>query len=180
MVLNSIAGLIVGDLIYQGSTIYSPITAIDASSNTVTINDAKNWSAGSATIYKSIGCEVEWVNQACGNPGIDKLFQEVMIMFREQQFNYASVSFYTDLVGGYSNSTISGSYGGNLWGTFLWGSIAWGGVQRPKPVRVFIPREKSRGTLLSIKFTHRVGYGKFSLNGFSLVYDFVSERANRS
>lgn len=180
VVLNSIAGLAIGDLIYQSSTVYSPITAIDASSNTVTINDAKTWSIGATTIYKSINCEVEWVNQSCGNPGIDKLFQEVMVMFREQKFNLATVSFYTDLVGGYSNSTIYGSYGGNLWGTFLWGAIAWGGTQRPKPIRVFVPREKSRGTLLSIKFTHRVGYGKFSLNGFSLVYDFVSERSSRS
>lgn len=179
VVLNTISGLSVGDLIYQSSTVYSPITAIDASINTVTVNDSKTWSLGAASVYKSINCEVEWVNQSCGNPGIDKLFQEVMILFREQQFNTATVSFYTDLVGGYSNSTITGNYGGGLWGTFTWGSIPWGGTQRPKPIRTFIPRDKSRGTLLSIKFTHRIGYGKFSLNGFSLQYDFVSERANR-
>lgn len=180
VVLNSISGLSVGDLIYESTTKYSPITAIDSSSNTVTVNDAKTWTLGATTIFKSINCEAEWVNQTCGNAGVDKHFQEVLVMFREQQFNQATVSFYTDMVGGYSNSIISGNYGGTVFGTFPWGSIVWGGVVRPKPIRVSVPRDKSRGTLLSIKFTHRVGYGKFSLNGFSLMYDFVSERANRS
>lgn len=180
VVLNTIAGLSAGDLLYSSSTVYSPIVSIDSATNTVTMNDTKSWSAGAITIYKGINCEVEWTNQACGNPGIDKIFQEMMLLFREQQFNQATVSFYTDLVGGYSNTNITGNYGGGLWGTFAWGDIPWGGLIRPKPIRVFIPREKSRGTLISTKFTHKVGYGKFSLNGFSLTYDFVSERANRA
>lgn len=177
--LNMIDGLSVGDLLYQSSILYSPIIAIDATTSTVTVNDSKAWSVGVVSAYKGISCEIEWVNQSCDNPGIDKHFQEVLIMFREQQFNYATVSFYTDLVGGYSNSTIRGTYGGGLWGSFAWGSIPWGGTQRPKPLRITVPRDKSRGTLLSIKFAHRVGYGNFSLNGYSLIYDFVSERANR-
>lgn len=178
--LNTVAGLTVGDLVYQSSILNSPIVSIDASTNIVVVNDVKVWTLGATTIYQGINCEIEWVNQACGNPGIDKLFQEVAILFREQQFNYATVSFYTDLVGGYSNSTITGNYGGGLWGGFAWGGVPWGGVQRPKPIRVFVHRDKSRGTLISIKFTHRVGYGKYAVNGFSLGYEFVSERANKA
>lgn len=180
LVLNTVDGLSVGDLFYENSTVYSPIIEIDSASNSVTLNDAKTWSLGSVSVFKGINCQLEWASQTCGNPGIDKLFQEVMFLFREQQFNTATVSFYTDLVGGYSNSTITGSYGGGLWGAFIWGAIPWGGIQRPKPIRVFVPRDKTRGTMLSVKFTHRVGYGKFSLNGFSLQYDFVSERSNRA
>ena len=178
--MNNVAGLSVGDLVYQSATLYSPITAIDFSINAVTINDSKVWTIGATSVFKGINCEIEWVNQSCGNPGIDKRFQEIQILFRQQSFNRATLSFYTDMSGGYTNSTILGTYGAGLWGTFLWGSVPWGGVSRPKPIRALIPREKSRGTLISIKFTHRVGYGLFALNGFSLTYDFVSERSNRA
>jgi hypothetical protein len=179
LVLNDTAELSIGDLIYSSSTVYSPITAIDASTSTVTLNDSKTFSVGAVSVYKAISCEVEWANQSCGNPGIEKLFQETTLLFREQQFNSASVLFYTDMSGGYSASTITGNYGGGVWGAFAWGSLPWGGVIRPKGIRVFVPREKSRGTLLSIKFNHKVGYGKFALNGFSLQYEFVSERINK-
>lgn len=180
VVLNTVVGLNPGDLLTQSTTIYSPIVSIDSSTNTVVINDEKSWTIGSVTALKSIFCQIEWVNQTGGNPGVEKLFQEVAILFRENQFTTATVGFFTDLLGGYLNSTIFGSYGGNLWGGFSWGSVPWGGLIRPKPIRVFVPRDKSRGSLLSIRFTHQVGYGKFSLNGFTLQYEVVSERMNKA
>lgn len=180
VVLNTIAGLAVGDLLYSSTTVYSPITDIDTANNSVTVNDTKTWSVGAITVLQGINCEVEFINQYCGNPGLDKLFQECQLLFREQQFNYATISFYTDLVGGYSNSTISGNYGGGTWGMFDWGTTPWGGIQRPKPIRAFVPRDKSRGTLLSIKYSCRVGFSKWSLNGYSLYFDNVSDRLNRA
>lgn len=178
IVLNSVVGLQVGDLIYMNSSVFSPITEIDVISNSVTVNDVKDWS-GSIKVYKAINTQVEWVNQSCGNPGVDKHFQELSLLFREQNFNRATVSFYTDISGGYSNSTILGNYGGGLWGSAPWGALPWGGIIRPKPIRVFVPREKSRGSIISIRFSHRVGFGSFSINGTSLQYEFVSERMNR-
>lgn len=176
--LNTVVGLTVGDLVYMNSSIFSPIIEIDVVSNSVTVNDAKAWDS-SITIYKGINAQVEWVNQSCGNPGVDKHFQELSLLFREQNFNKATVSFYTDISGGYSNSTILGNYGGGLWGSAPWGSLPWGGIIRPRPIRVFVPREKSRGSIISIRFSHRVGFGSFSINGTSLQYEFVSERMNR-
>ncbi len=176
--LNTVAGITVGDLVYMNSSVFSPVTEIDVINNSVTVNDENVWS-GSITVYKAIQCQTEWSNQTCGNPGIDKHYQELALLFRTQNFNLASVSFYTDMSGGYSNSTITGSYGGGLWGAGSWGSTLWGGVVRPKPIRVTVPREKSRGSLLSIRFQHRVGFGAFSINGYSLQYTFVSERMNR-
>lgn len=180
VVLNSVDGLAVGYLVYSSSTNYSPIVDIDASSNTITLNDSKTWAAGSVQVFKAIDCQLEFINQSCDNPGIDKHFQEVAFLFREQQFNLATVSFYTDLSGGYESNEILGNYGGGTWGSFAWGEIPWGGIQRPKPIRIFVPMEKSRGTLLSIKFSHMVGFGRWSLNGYSLHYDFISERLNVS
>lgn len=179
LVLNTTAGLTVGDLLYQSSTLYSPIVSIDSTTNTVVVNDSKTWSIAAVTAYKGIDCQVEWVNQTGDNPGLEKQFEELQLLFREQQFNYANVSFYTDLSGGYESVQITGNYGGGLWGLFAWGSIPWGGISRPKPIRMFVPREKSRGTLLSVKFSCRVAYSKWSLNGFTLFYDSTSERSNK-
>lgn len=180
IVLNSISGLEVGDLVYQSSVLNSPILSIDGVTNTVTVYDEKSWTVGSCTVNKAIATHVEWVNQHCGNPGIDKQFQEIVFMFKKQSFIESTVGFYTDLSGGYKYSSLTGMYGTGVWGANPWGTDLWGGVTRPKPIRVFIPREKSRGTLLVITFQNRFAYSEFVIQGMSLQFDFVSERLNRA
>lgn len=180
VVLNSVSGIQVGDLLYQDSIINSPILEIDSGTNTVTVYDTKMWSIGSVTVNKAIDCSVEWVNQHCGNPGVDKQFQEVAFLFKIQSFVESTVGFYTDISGGYSYSTLNGMYGTGVWGASPWGTDLWGGVTRPKPIRVLIPREKSRGTLIVMQFENRFAYSEFAIQGLSLHYDFVSERLNRA
>lgn len=180
VVLNTTAGLETGYLLYSSSTVYSVITAISPSTNTVTVNDVKTWPAGSITVNKVIDCEFEYVAQHFDNPGVMKHFQEAALLFREANFITGLLSFYTDLSGGYTDTTINGNFGTGLWGLFPWGSIPWGGVIRPKPIRVFVPREKSRGSLLSVKLNIANAYAQWSLNGISLHYDFVSERTTRA
>jgi len=180
VVLNKVLLLDVGYLLYQSASVYSVITAIDAATNTVTVNDSRAWTMGTVTIYKSITSVLEYTAQHFQNPGVMKHFQEVAMLFRETNFVSGVLSFFTDLSGGYSNTTFYGTYGSGLWGLFLWGQIPWGGTTRPRPVRVFVPREKSRGTILSPKITIANGYSKWSLNGISINYEWVSERTSRS
>jgi hypothetical protein len=180
VVLNSANGLDVGYLLYKDASNYAVITDIDQSTNTVTVNDDITWDIGAITVLKSIECELEYYSQHFKNPGVMKLFQEVAMLYRETSFFSGIISFYTDLSGGYSETTFSGNYGGNGWGSFAWGNNAWGNLQRPKPIRAFVPREKSRGTLLSVKITQRDAFSKWSINGLSLQYDWVSERVSRS
>lgn len=180
VVLNTVSGLEVGDLLYQSLSLNSPIESIDASTNTVTVYDSKMWTVGPVTANKAIDCHVEWVNQHCGNPGIDKLFQEVSFLFKKQSFVTSSIGFYTDLSGGYEYTDITGVYGTGVWGASPWGTDLWGGVTRPKPIRVFVPREKSRGTLIVFRFENRFAYSEFAIQGLSLQFDFVSERLNRA
>lgn len=180
VVLNTTAGLDVGYLLYSSASVFSVITAVSASTNTVTVNDIRTWTPGSITVNKVITCVIEYTSQHFNNPGVMKHFQEVALLFRETNFIDGVISFFTDLSGGYENTTFYGNYGGALWGLFLWGSIPWGGAIRPKPIRVFVPREKSRGSLLSPKMTIANGYAKWALNGLSIQYEWVSERTSRS
>lgn len=180
VVLDSTVGVDIGDVLYQTSTIYSIITEINYASNLVTTATAATWSVAAATILKAIDCEVEFVAQHFGNPGVMKHFQEIALLFREKSFDFADVSFYTDLSGGYESTVINGSFGADLWGAGLWGAGPWGGLQRPKPLRVFVPREKSRGSLLSLKLNIKNAFAKWSLNGVSFQHVEVSERMERS
>lgn len=178
--LNTVANLEVGYLLYHSSAVYSVITAINSFSRVVTVNDIKTWPTGAVTVYKSIPCELEYAAQYFKNPGVMKHFQEVAVLFREANFINGYISFYTDYSGGYSNTLFRGNFGGGLWGLFAWGLIPWGGVIRPKPIRVFVPREKSRGSSLSIRISIANAYAKWSINGLSLQFEYVSDRTTRA
>lgn len=180
LVLNATNGLAEGYLVYKDSSNYAVITEINQSTNTITVSDDITWDLGSITILKSIECEVEYVGQHMKNPGIMKQFQEVAMLFRDTNFIQGNISFYTDLSGGYSNTSFAGQFGGSGWGSFGWGVPSWGSLQRPKPIRATVPREKSRGSILSVKITMSEAYSKWSINGLSLIYDWVSDRVSRA
>ena len=180
VVLNATAGIDTGYLLFESSTKYAVVTAVTPASNTVTVSNSISWSVGAISVFKSINCEIEYASIHCDNPGVMKHYQEMAILFREKNFITGTASFYTDLSGGYSLTTINGNFGGASWGSFLWGEAPWGGIIRPKPTRIFIPREKSRGSLLSFKLEMADAYSKWSLNGISLQFDYVSERSSRT
>lgn len=180
LVLSSVSDLTVGDLLYQSANVNSPILSIDSGTNSVTVYDTKTWTVGSVTVNKAIDCQVEYANQVCENPGVDKLFQEIAFLFKKQSFVESIVGFYTDMSGGYEYSTLTGMYGTGVWGASPWGTDLWGGVTRSAPIRVFVPREKSRGTMLVISFNNRFAYSEFIIQGMSIQFDFVSERLNRA
>lgn len=180
VVLNTTSGLDVGYLLYESVNVYSMITAVDPANNTVTVHNSYSWTPGTITVYKSINSFLEYTVQHFDNPGVGKHFKEISLLFRETAFLTGYAGFFTDISGGYSSTAVTGSFGGNLWGLFNWGEITWGGVVRPKPIRVFVPREKSRGSLLSIKFTVNNAYAKWALNGVSIEYDWISNRTNRA
>jgi hypothetical protein len=176
VVLDNVTNVTVGDLLYQSSSIYSPITAVDPATNTVTVHDTASWSAAAVTIYKGIDCELEWSPTYCDNSGYEKAFHELQLMFKEDNFLGGTIDFYTDLNGGFDEVTVNGNYGGGTWGLFGWGEVPWGGESRPKPIRVSVPRNRGRGSLLGVRFSLRMAYSEFIIEGFSLLYDFVSER----
>lgn len=178
VVLNTVSGLDIGYLLYSSDALYSVITAVDPSTKTVTVNDVKTWTVGAITVNKVIISEIEYAVQDFKNAAQMKHFQQCGLLFRENSFITGTLSFFTDISGGYSNTVVNGTFGGNLWGLFIWGVGAWGGVVRPKPSVIFVPREKSRGTLISIKFRVANAYAKWSLNGIAVDYEWVSERSS--
>lgn len=177
--LDSIDDIEIGDVLYESAANYSIITEIDAVLSTVTVSNLKTWTVGAVTIIKAIDCELEFTNITNDNPGVMKIYQEVAWLFREKNFATGTTSFYTDLSGGYDDTTITGDYGTGSWGGFPWGTIPWGGVLRPKPIRVFVMREKSRGSLLSVRLKIKNAFAAWAMNGLSVQFEYVSERMTR-
>lgn len=178
--LTSIAGIEVGDVLYQSDSINSVITSIDVSNSQVTLNNnLSGWTVGSASIFKAIECVVEWLPQTAGNPGVTKQFRECSIIFRTNSFTSARLGFSTDLSGSLEEVTLEGVGTSDTWGRFTWGSVPWGGVRKTKTIRTYVPLEKQRCSLLSVRFTHRSGYGRFAIQGLSLVMNQTSERVSR-
>jgi hypothetical protein len=176
--LTSVSGLEVGDLIYQSASKNSQITAVDPTAGTVTVYSAVSFSAGAATVYTSYECIVEWVPQTGGNPGQLKHFQEASLLFKNNYFPIGNIGFYSELSGSLEETEVSGTYGG-LWGLFPWGPASWGGVQRPRAIRTLVPREKAWCDLLSVRFTHKMAYAQFQLQGISIPFEFISERLTK-
>lgn len=176
VVLNTVTGLIVGDLLYSDSINNSPITAIDPATTSITVADVKTWAVGAVYVKKAINCIIEWAPQYCDNSGLEKTFAQLLLMFKSNNFATAYVDFYTDTNGGWEAVTVEGHYGQSAWGGFTWGLIPWGGLRRSSPTRVSVPRNKARGQLLGIRFRCRMALSYFSLEGLSLHFDSVSER----
>jgi hypothetical protein len=164
VVLTTTTEITVGDLLYQSATVQSLIT--DVQPGYVTVQDQITWSAGAATVFRGIECELEYAAVTGGNPGTSKQFPEISMLFKTARFNTATLSFATDCSAYYEDVSILGNRTG-LWGLFPWGQAAWGATSTTIPIRTLVPLEKQRGSLLRVRFSHRQGYGYFKLLGFS-------------
>lgn len=166
--LDDVVSVEVGDILYQSSSVNSLITAI--SGNVLTVADTLGgWTVAATTVLKSYTSTIEWTAITGGNPGTAKQWPEIALLFRSARFNSATVSFATDVSGSFEGVSFTGSRIG-LWGLFPWGLSAWGAMPTSIPIRVYVPLEKQRSSLLRVKFTIKQGYSSWKLNGLSVPF----------
>jgi hypothetical protein len=173
--LTSVAGVSVGDLLYQSATQNSQIQSINTLANQVTVLLTVPWTVGACTVNKGINAVVEWVPNTASNPGIQKRFSEVAIMFKNNFFPSANLGFYSESSPSVENTPLAGSFGG-LWGLFPWGSAPFGGQQSSNTLRTYIPLEKSRCSQLSVRFSLTASYSTFQIEGYSLKFNGATTR----
>ena len=170
VVISDASDVTVGDLLWQSVSLFSIITAVNRTTNTLTVVNSHTWSVAAASVLKGINVDVEWAPVYGETPGTLKQFSDFAMFFRRVNFNTALIGFATDISPAFESVEISGSSSGG-WGLFGWGGLPWGGISVPRPIRTLVPLEKGRGTWLRVGFTHRQGYGDFMLLGFSLPYE---------
>lgn len=174
----------VGDVIYQSSSAYSTVTAVNTVTGTVTTSVIAPFSAGPTDVLKAISTKIQWVpvtqlNQGVPyvvpNPGFLKQFREVSVIFKSDFTGNATLTFTSDTNPSQETETLTGTPVGT-WGLFPWGLVNWGGTNTRRPIRVYVPTDMQRCSQLTIGFQQSTGYAAFQLQGLSLVGNMGSEK----
>lgn len=172
----------IGSIIFQSGSVFSTVTAVNTVTGVVTTSLPTDLVAGSADILAPISCTITWVPFTFSNAGISKQFREAVPLFKADFNGSATVSFSTDVYpGSYSEPIAGGNVGG--WGLFGWGGpsetslgVPWGGDPRRRPIRVMVPRNHQRCSILNVTFAHSYGYSPWQLQGISLIGNNIVER----
>lgn len=178
--INNTSDMAVGDLLVQGDNI-AYIDSIDLSAGAVTIDTAQSWTTGTADVdhLKAIYTQIEWNAEYAGNPAGLKQFYETNLIFKSIFQRLMTIYYYSDLDGSESSIGLDAESGNGSWGEFIWGEDIWGGEALPQPLRLGVPRQKSRCNQLSIRVESKVAFSDFQLNGISLTFNNTSTRTAR-
>lgn len=172
------SGLAVGYGVYQGTTAYGVITAIN--SLTVTLDRIVSLSAGIAYGCKPIDCSLRWGPIHGGNPGVMKHFREFTAFFRamSDEFScYCTNNFDESETG---EIVIDPAFSGSGWGDFPWGEVAWGGeATGAQQSRVGWPVRSCRALWARLKIMTSRPFTSFELMGVSMIFEPVSNRFSR-
>lgn len=176
--VDSVANIVVGDSLWQSDGVTSVVTAVDPLALVVTVTDTLTWAISATTIFKSIGCLVEWAPSFAQNAGMLKHWSETELLLKINYFYTASLNWYSDLSPAIEKQAFSG-IGSGGWGSFVWGASVWGATASAVPFRTYVPVEKQRCDLLSAQFSCRNARGNFQLAGIAHKVENVSERVSR-
>ncbi len=151
------------------------ITSITDSTHLV-VNHLLSWTAGAATVYRPILVALQFVPEHCGNPGLVKHFKECHAIFSNANFSSFDLGFFTDFYQPISFSTLIPKVGVG-WGSGPWGNFPWGGGSPgPQVIRGLIPLVQRRGHWLNITVNYADALTNFSLDGFVVFYQAMSQR----
>lgn len=174
IVLVSIGSVEVGDILYQDATHFSPITAVNLLTDTVTVQYALSFVAGACEILQAYECTMTWKQVFGDNPAFMRQFSEGMALFKNTRFNTATASFVTDFSQSAAEVDLEGT-GIGLWGLFSWGELPWGGSVIPSKIRFLIPQDKQLGSYLLPTMRIKQGYSDFKFQGMSISYYNISQ-----
>lgn len=173
--LASTANIVSGMVLEQFGQ-YSTILTVNTLDNQIIVSDNLIWVINSATVFQPIEIIVEWSQQSTENPGILKHFREITAFFRTIDFESIKIAFKTNFTNLEEEIEIL-NVSSNGWGEFTWGEIAWGSDSIDnKVIRTYIPRNCSRGHILYPILKSGKGRSRFSFQGFSLIFENMSER----
>jgi hypothetical protein len=175
VVLDSVAGMVEGDVLQQTAELRALVVAIDAGTNTVTIEDDTGIAAGAVTVKTSIPSRVQWKPVVNGNnPALARQYSEGVVLFRRTRFNFGQIGFFTDADNSIEYVDITGAAAGE-WGFFPWGSVPWGGVLRPQAVRFFVPQDKQLASQLVPILVIQNALANWTCQGLSISANLVSQ-----
>jgi hypothetical protein len=175
VLLDSTTGIGAGDVLEQGADKRATVIAVDPVNLIVTTEDDTGIAAGAVTIKTAIHCRVQWkpvVNG--GNPALARQYSEGVLLFRNTQFNFGQIGFFTDVDNSIEYVPIDGSPSG-AWGFFAWGSAPWGGDTRPLAIRFMVPEEKQYASMLIPILVIQNALSTWTCQGLSMSANRISQ-----
>lgn len=154
------------------------VNSVDTVNSDIILNTPSPYIAGTSTVFKSIDTRVTWVPQIFGDVSMTKQVREGTIIFGDNNFTRAKVSYSTDNSPSFEFIEFGGQGIGD-WGQFPWGQHFWGGLSSSAPLRTLIPLQKQRCRFMVPRFEHNIAFENYALYGMSLTFKPVSTRGYR-
>ncbi len=138
-------------------------------SNSITISGTVTVAhAQAVTIYVPFSPTIAFVADAAQAPGIDKVIREVQLHFGYRHIEQLSVTFYGEKFSTGTTVTVSPS-------DYSYSTE----IERVTTIRVDVPLALRRSAMLRVSVTATEARGFFSLLGYSLTGETVSERTGK-
>lgn len=175
LTLADASGVAVGDQLAITPGDFEGIVS-EVAGNVVTVAPATGAGApgvGTAIVHKAFPCVVQWAAQDGEAPSMNKHYRSAQILFGRRNFYSGSATFATE--------TSQTSQSVALVFSDRTSSQEVDLTERPFPQnkRVLIPKEKQIATFIRVGFSITEGDAAWSLNGYALDFEPVSERSNR-
>lgn len=138
-----------------------------------------SWTVGAATLYPSVGMEIEWHGWTFQQPDMLKQVRQVAILTDDLGSNSVSslvATFRSNFDDELSEVTMQAPKAG--WGS-AWGTTPWGGGTDALGYPTYVPMNKQYCTRLNVGVKHRNAREKLSIAGLALSFEVASERIGR-
>jgi len=178
LTLSDASQVDIGDIIYESSTVFAFVTAVDALNSQVTVATNPGFTNTSVDVISAIDAVIRWAPIAADNPGITKQFHTAQLIFKADFSGTGYFTFESDLNGAQTEVELDGSEIG-AWGLFSWGSVPWGGDPRKRPTSQWVPRDKQRCSQLTVGFKHAYAFSSWKLQGLSIHFTPGSDNTDR-
>lgn len=166
----------VGDVIFgTASAISATGIAVAKTGNTVRVIGGGPWAPGAATVGVAFECVVESAPAFMSAPAVDKLLQEIQLLFKRANYRTMEVSVASDMSPQYRVTRIISVRG---WGEAAWGEFPWGQPSGPRNERLLAPQGSNRGQYFSVRLRIREAT-RWKLQGLSLQFDANDTKGRR-
>ncbi len=170
--LSSTAGLAAGDLLWQSDAVKSLIVDVDDDASQVEVATTESWDEDAAEVLKAISCRVKYaVASPCGS-SIRAQFRDLTLHFRTFFCRLFTCLFQTEIVRTEGSRDITEPG----FGMVPFGSFPMGQDVGRRNRRVDVPRDHQQATGIRVGFEIEEAWALWSLEGYSLEYERVSER----
>jgi hypothetical protein len=139
-----------------------------------------DWTLGSATLYPSVGMDVEWQPWTGGAAEAMKQVWLAAILgddsLADSSATALTFKFRSNLFPEFEEQDIIQSK--EVWGS-AWGSSPWGGGGDPVGYPTYVPKNMQYSTRLTLGVKHKYARQKLVIAGFAVAYNMSSERIGR-